>query len=335
MYSNFRDDFACNLVNLGLTNETIYEVLKQLDIASYNYDVSEKCTDVVLYNQELPEMVKKFLVTRKVEGLSDKTLYNYKRFLEIFFFTVKKSPEQVDTDDITCFLYWYKRRNPEKEVSDRSMEKVLDCLRSFFKWMYYRRYIDFNPVAPIRPIKYEKKMKEPLTEEELEVVRRCCRTVKERAIVEVFFSTGCRVGELVNLKKSDVNWQERTVHLFGKNKKHRTGFLNVKSLFALRDYLNSRDDTNEYLFVSDRKPHNQMHTCGVQKIIRNISERANLNKPLHPHIFRHTTATIMLEKGASLQDIQKILGHEEIETTLKYAKVNLKSVHDAHKKYVC
>lgn len=334
MYTKFKDEFMSRLMSINAPVDYIKDVLQQLDIVAYNYDISTKCTEIVVYNQELPELAKKFLVTRKIEGLANGTLYNYKRFLEIFFFTVQKAPEEVTTDDITFFLYWYKRRNPDHEVSDRSMEKVLDCLRSFFKWMYYRRYIEFNPVAPIRPIKYEKKMKEPLTEDELEVVRRCCKTLKEKAIVEFFFSTGCRVGELVNLKISDVNWDERTVHLFGKNKKHRTGFLNVRSIFTLKDYLNSREDTNEWLFVSDRKPHNQMHTCGVQKIIRNIAERAGLKKPLHPHIFRHTTATIMLEKGASIQDIQKVLGHEEIETTLKYAKVNIKQVQEAHRKYI-
>ena len=334
MYDHFRNDFAGNLFGLDLPADVVNAIIEQLDIAAYNYDISRKCTEIVLYNGELPELAKKFLVTRKVEGLSDKTLYNYKKFLEIFFFMVKKAPEQVETDDITYFLYWYKRRNPEYEISDRSLDKVLDCLRSFFKWLYYRRHIGFNPAAPIRPIKYEKRMKEPLTEEELEIVRRCCITPKEKALVEVFFSTGCRVGEIVNMKLSDVNWNDRTVHIFGKGKKHRTGFLNVKSLFALKDYLESREDSNEYLFVSDRKPHDQMHTCGVQKIIRNLAKRAGLSKPLSPHIFRHTTATIMLNKGASLQDIQIVLGHEEIETTLNYAKVSTKHVQEEHRKYI-
>lgn len=334
MYNHFKSDFAQNLIGLNLSADIMRAIMEQLDVASYNYEISRKNTEIVLYNEELPELAKRFLVTRKVEGLSDKTLYNYKKFLEIFFFFVKKAPEEVETDDITFFLYWYKRRDPEHEVSDRSMDKVLDCLRSFFKWLYYRRYIDFNPVAPIRSIKYEKKFREPLTEEELEIVRRCCCTPKEKALVEIFFSTGCRVGEIVNMKRSDVDWNDRTVHIVGKGKKHRTGFLNVKSMFALKDYLNSREDSNEYLFVSDRQPHEQMHTCGVQKIIRNLAKRANLSKPLSPHIFRHTTATIMLNRGASLQDIQIVLGHEGIETTLNYAKVNIKHVQDEHRKYV-
>lgn len=335
MYSQMKSDFTRNLFELKLPMDTVCAVLEQLDITVRDYEVQKRCTEVAVYDFSLPELAKSYLITKTVEGLSDATLCNYKRLLEIFFQTIRKVPEQVRTEDITYFLYWYKKRNPNREISDRSLDKVLDTLKAFFKWAFDRNYIERNPAAVIRPIKYEKKIQDHLTEVELEKVRRACVTVKEKALVELLFSTGCRVLEVANMKLGDINWDNRTVTVFGKGKKYRIAFLNVRSCFVLQEYIeNYRQGSSEYLFVSDRKPHGQMHNSGLEKMVHNIAERANIEKNLTPHVFRRTVATHMLEKGASLQDIQKILGHEKIETTLRYAKVNIKQVQETHRKFV-
>ena len=334
MYENFKSDFALNLSKSDFTSDQIRSALSILEQSMYNYEVTPKQTSLIPYNGEIPELVKKFLITKKMEGFSEGTLYNYQRFLYNFFFHIKKTPEQVETDDIIWYLYWYQHRDAEIHVSDRSLDKVLNCIRSFYKWVYGRRFIPFDPAAPIKPIKYEVKERYALTETELEIVRRSCETLKEKAIVEVFYATGCRCHELVTLQRSDVNWDDKTIHIFGKGKKHRTSYISTRAAFVLRDYLESRTDSNEHLFVSDRAPHDPLHNAGVEKIVRNIAKRANLNKPLTPHIFRHTLATHLINRGCTLDSIQKILGHAEIGTTMRYAKRDHENVHLEYKKYI-
>ena len=331
MYGQFLNDFVFELNKNGFSNNDIRNIITSLEGALYNYDIVKKETQMVLYNEELPMLAKKFIVAKKIEGLSELTLYNYTRFLQIFFFTTKKAPEQIKTDDIRAFLYMYKK---ERNICDRSLDKVRECLSTFFRWLYAEEYIERDPTLPIKRIKYEKKPVQALTEEELETVRRACKTLKEKAIVEVLYSTGCRVSELVGIKRSDIDWHEKTILLFGKGKKYRTGFLNIRAEFALKDYLNSRDDDNEYVFVSDRKPHNQIHKCGVEKIIRNIAARTNIEKKITCHVFRHSTATLMLQRGAAIEDVKEILGHEQINTTLIYAQHTMEHIKSEHKRCV-
>lgn len=209
-------------------------------------------------------------------------------------------------------------------------------MASFYSWMHIEGYIEKNPMLAVNKIKYEKKPRKPCTQTDLEYLRMACKTPKQKAILEVLYSTGCRVGELVILKKSDIDWQEKTVHLFGKGKKHRVSFLNAKAEVALKEYLNSRKDDNEYLFVSDRKPYNEMHKSGIQKIMREMAERAgdNINKKVSPHVLRHTTATKLYESGVDLSSIQTILGHQNINTTTIYTHNSLDHVKMEHRKAV-
>jgi integrase/recombinase XerD len=335
MYTHFKDELIIQLSTLGLSSDMLNTIMEQVDIVAYNYDIKEKETELIPYEYGLPELVNKYLVTKSVEGLSKDTLANYKRCLTHFFYFIKKQPEEINEEDITIFLYWYKRRNPEKEISDRSLDKILDTLKSFFKWAFNRRYIDYNPTSTLPPIKHARKVQDHLDDVELEQVRRACKTKKETALVEFLFSTGCRVSEVANVKLNDINWRDRTVEVFGKGKKYRTAFLNVRTCFCLQDYIeNYRQGTSEYLFVSDRRPYNEIHKTGIEKIIRNIASRTNVDKHLTCHTFRRSLATQMLDKGAAIQDIQKILGHDKIETTMRYAKVNTKHVQETHRRFI-
>lgn len=326
MLNEFKDDVALQLSSHGYSTEKIQELLNILEDVTYNYDIIPKETQMIVWKYELPESAKKFLIAKKIKGCSDLTLYNYNRFLTIFFQALRKPEIEVDTEEIEYFLYWYQNKRTEKTISDRSLDKVLDCLKSYFGWCYARRIIPFNPTLAIDSIRYEKKERVALTEAELEIVRRACKTVREKAIVEVLYSTGCRVSELVGMKISDINWNDRTVKVFGKGKKHRIAFFNIKAMFLIKDYLNSRTDSSEYLFVSDRAPHNQLHNCGVQKIIRKIAKRSGLTKPISCHIFRHTLACRLLCSGADIISIQKILGHSNINTTMIYAHAEMEHV---------
>lgn len=333
MYEQFKNEMLVELAKKGVDNEQIMEVIECLDVAAYGYEIRKKETSIVPFNAEIPGLVKTFLVCKSVEGYSKGTLYNYGKILRNFFLRLQKTPEMVMANDIRVYLYAYQE---ERGMSNRSLDKIRGCLSSFYKWMHVEGYIEKDPTMGIGKIKYDKKPRKPCTQMDLEYLRMACKTPKERAILEVLYSTGCRVGELVILKKDDIDWKEKTVHLFGKGKKHRTGFLNAKAEVALKEYLNSRQDDKEWLFVSDRKPHDQMHTSGIQKNIRTICSRAgsNINKKVTPHVLRHTTATRMLENNSDLTSIQAVLGHSNINTTMIYAHNTMESVKLDHRKAV-
>lgn len=331
MYEQLRNDFALEVANLE--QYTVVEILQVLDRVSAKYDVKLKETGLSVIEEELPRIVQLYLVCKKMSGLSDTTLRNYKVFLQLFFRETHKSPQTITTNDIRVFLYLYQQN---RGISSRSLDKYREYLGHFFTWAHDEGYIQTNPSKNISAIKYEERPREALTQIELEYLRKACVSVKEKAIIEFLYSTGCRVSELTNVKRDDVNWNDKSVHLFGKGKKHRVSFINAKAEITLKEYLDSRNDDCEYLLVTSRKPYRQMHKDGVEKIVRNISNRASelTGKRITPHILRHTTATTALRNGMPIADISKLLGHEKIDTTMIYAKSSLSDVQAGHKKYI-
>lgn len=334
MYEQMKNEFMKQLMTkCNFNNGDIQAIAQCLDLTALNYDVKKKETQLVPYNQELPEIVKTFIVCKSVEGYAKGTLYNYTKLLTNFFFAIQKAPEQVTANDIRTYLYMYQK---ERGISNRSLDKVRDNISAFYRWLHNEGYVDKNPCAAIPKIKYEQKPRTHCTQMELEYLRKSCETLKQKAILEVLYSTGCRVGELVILRKEDIDWNAKSVHLFGKGSKHRTSFLNAKAEVALKEYLNSRTDDNEWLFVSDRSPHDQMHVCGIQKIMRGILQRANghVDKNITPHTLRHTCATRMVENNSDLVSVQKILGHSNINTTMTYVHTTLDNVKHEHLKAI-
>jgi site-specific recombinase XerD len=332
MYEKLKNQFALSLSSI-YSNEDIETILRKLDIVSYNYEIKQKETSITLYNYEMPEMVKIYLVCKKVEGLADGTLYNYGKTLENFFFQVRKTPDKISPNDIRVYLYHYQET---KQISNRSLDKVRQVICGFFTWSNSEGYLERNPAITIKSIKYEKKERKPMSQIELEYIRQSCKTLREKAIVEFLYSTGCRVSELCCVKKSDIDWNSKSVHLFGKGKKHRTSYINAKAEVSLLAYLNTRNDDSEYLFVSERKPHGQLKKDAIEKVIRIIAQRASeyVDKPISPHVFRHTCASTALNNGMPIEDISCLLGHENISTTMIYSKISLDNVKNNHKKYV-
>ena len=331
MYEQMRNDFLVALS--GASELNVETVLKFLDQAATNYEVKQKESDMGEWCDELPEVVQTYLVCKRMAGLSNSTLNNYKIILNVFFREVKKEPQLVTANEIRKFLYAYQE---QKGVSRRTIDKYREYITRFFTWAHDEGYISNNPARNIIAIKYEEKPREALTQVELEYLRMACATIRERAIVEFLYSTGARVSELTIMKKSDINWYDKSVHLFGKGRKHRISFLNAKAEVALINYLDSRNDDSEFLFVSMKSPHDNLKKDGIEKIIRNIAKRAskNIGKHITPHILRHTTATMALQSGMPISDISKLLGHESIDTTMIYAKSSLEDVRSGHKKYI-
>lgn len=305
-----------------------------MNIIAYDFDISPKETALITYEEDtVPALLKTYLVCKKMEGLSEQTLYNYGHYLKFFFRSLQKEPHLVTANDIRIFLYKYQT---EKQICSRTLDKYRTYIASFFQWAVDEEYLDKNPSKSIKPIKYEIKPRQALTQLELEYLRMACSDTRERAIIEFLYSTGCRVSELTNVRISDIDWKKKTVILFGKGKKYRTSYINAKAEVALKKYLQSRTDDTEYLFVSSRKPYCQLHKAGLERIIRKLSclviEKTNKN--ITPHILRHTTATTALENGMPVEDISKLLGHSNISTTMIYAHTSQENIQNEHKKCV-
>lgn len=331
MYEQLRNDLLVAMT--GVASEAVATALKALDQVAGRYDITRKETGLMAYNGELPESAKIYLVCKKLAGLSEATLENYRGTLTLFFRTVGRPPEQVTSNDIRMWLYAYQQ---SRGVSDRTLDKYREYIVRFFSWANDQGYLPNNPGRNVESIKYEERPRQALTQIELEYLRMACKTSRELAIIETLYSTGCRVSELGALKKSDVDWYEKSVHLFGKGKKHRYSFLNAKAEVALRVYLESRTDACEYLFVTSRKPYRSLSKDGIEKIVRVLNDRASLHisKHITPHILRHTTATTALHNGMPVEEISKLLGHESIDTTMIYAESSLEAVRADHKKHI-
>lgn len=313
------------------TSEQLQLIGKALDRAAFSYDVAVKETALVIADDPIPMLVKTYIVVKKTEGLSDATLANYYNTLKMFFLFIKKQPHEVTANDIRIFVYEYQQI---KNVSDRTLDKYREYICWFFKWAHEEEYLPKDPGRAVKGIKHEIKERQALTEIELEHLRIACKTPRDKAMIEFLYSTGCRVSELTIVKKSDIDWQQGTVRLFGKGKKHRTSYINAKCEVILKEYLKTRTDTSDYLFVSARKPHAQIGKASVEKVVKMLGEQANLSRRITPHVLRHTTATRAVNRGMAIEDVSKLLGHASVATTMIYAKVAEENVHKQHRKCV-
>ena len=324
MYEHFKNAFLTAIAHIVDISQ-IKMISKALDKTAKDFEFTEKCTDLIPYGVGEPELVKTYIVSKKIEGLSEKTLYNYRTHLRLFFETVRKPPEKIATNDIRIYLYQYQK---EKGITNRSLDKIRQCIRSFYEWAVDNEYIDKNPARLLNQIKYTAKPRQSLSQMDLEHVRRSCESEKDTAIIEMLYSTGCRVSELIGIKFTDIDFDTKKVHLFGKGGKYRDSFINAKAEIALQEYLKVRKGNSEYLFVSDRKPYNQIKKEAVEKIVRRISDKSGIE--MTPHILRHTTATTAMRNGMPVESIQAMLGHSKIDTTMIYAKADIGAVQQQH-----
>lgn len=328
MYEHFRNDFLSDLMTSFPAND-VERIGKILDKAAANYDFSEKETSLAVIDEDIPKIVKLYLASKKLEGLSDNTIENYSGRLRIFFEAIRRPPQDIQTNEIRMFLVTYQVQN---KISDRSLDKYRQILNSFFEWCLNEEYITKNPCKNIKEIKYEVEPRHSLTRFQLEKVRRACKTPRDLAIVDILYSTGCRVTELVNMKLSDINTQDNSVEIVGKGKKHNTVYLNEKAQISLNDYMAVRKGDSEYIFLSERAPYNKLSTRTVEAMFKQIGEQLNIK--LTPHILRHTSATLALQSGMPITQVQKMLGHANVNTTQIYAETSQEEIATSHKRYV-
>ncbi len=314
-----------------LTVNQMQKITECLDVCAALYEIKPAELALSVPSNDIPELIKMYIATKTVEGQSKASLNNRLGHLRMFCRYVKKPIERVTPQDIRVFLYQYQQ---ERNISSASLDKLRSEVCSLFHWCAAEGYIDRDPAITVKPIRCEKKQRQSLSQIELEYIRKACRSVRERAMIEFMYSTGCRVSEMCIVKLSDVNFQTDEVHLFGKGRKHRTSYLNAKAHVALQEYLNTREDDSVYLFVSDRRPHHQICKDAVELIIRKIRQRAGITKTVTPHIIRHTTATQAVRHGMPIEEVQKLLGHENVATTMIYVETAQDDVRAGHARAV-
>lgn len=326
-YERMKHSFLTELNRVGFDITTINTVSNVLDRVIHPYELSIKETALSAKVYSIPQLVKTYLVVKKTECLSDGTLENYGRILKAFFIYIRKQPEEIEANDIRIFIYEY---GQTRKISDRTLDKYRAMICWFFQWAYMEEYIPRNPAKSIKPIKHEVKERVSLTQIELEYLRMACLTKRERAMLEFLYSTGCRISEMISVQKEDINWQDQTVCLFGKGRKHRVSYLNAKCVVAIREYLLSREDDCPSLFITERKPYRHITKDAAEKIIRLLSARSNVSTHVTPHILRHTTATQAINNGMPIEDVSRLLGHANINTTMIYAKSSKAKIQTEH-----
>ena len=276
------------------------------------------------------ELVKKFLAAKRIEGCSEKTLKYYQTTIEAMFNEIPKGARHIQTDDLRSYLTEYQSKNGSSRVTIDNIRRILS---SFFSWLEDENYILKSPVRRIHKVKTTVSVKETYTDEELETLRDNCTELRDLAMIDMLASTGMRVGEMVLLNKADINFNERECVVFGKGDKERVVYFDARTKIHLQSYLTSRTDEDPALFVTIRAPHKRITIGGVETRLRKMEQDLNIHK-VHPHKFRRTLATMAIDKGMPIEQLQQLLGHQRIDTTLQYAMVKQSNVKMAHKKFL-
>lgn len=330
MRERFVKTFMTKLIG-EISDDALKIVYQKLMVFVSDYEIAPRNTEIVPYEGYLPECYEIFFATRKIEGLSIRTLELYNMVLHNFFFQVNKNLREITTNDIRIYLY---KTQETRKISNATLDNRRVIIQTFFEWAANEGYIGSNPCRNIKAIKHERAQRKPLSGMELERVRNACETLRDKAMIEMLYSTGCRVTELERLNITDVDFEQKDVHLFGKGDKHRTSCLNVRAELALKNYLATRNDDNPALFVSERAPHGRLKKPAIEKRVRQLGEMSKIGRRVYPHLIRHTTATDGLDRGMPIEEVQQFLGHVNINTTMVYAQVSRTNLKRDHRRCI-
>ena len=292
-----------------------------------NYEVIEDTGKAKESEQDFVEL---FLSAKRIEGCSDKSLKYYKSTIIAMLISLDKNVKYIVTDDIRGYLTEYQQKNGLSKVTIDNIRRILS---SFFSWLEDEDYILKNPVRRIHKVKTGTNIKENYSDEALELMRDNCTELRDLAMIDMLASTGMRVGEMVLLNRNDIDFNERECIVFGKGSKERVVYFDARTKIHLQNYLNSRKDNNEALFVSLKAPYERLQIGGIETRLREFGKQLGLHK-VHPHKFRRTLATMAIDKGMPIEQLQQLLGHKKIDTTLQYAMVKQSNVKIAHRKYI-
>lgn len=298
--------------------------------------LQEQLSQVTITECDIPKgndiniLLDSFISAKKIEGCSDKSMHYYKRTIELFSESVALPITQITTMHIRDYLVQYQNQHLCSKVTIDNMRRILS---SFFAWLEDEDYIVKSPVRRIHKVKTESYVKDTLSDEDLEKMRDCSSSLRDLAMLDLLISTGIRVGELVGINRNDLNFQERQCVVFGKGNKERLVYFNARAKIHLEAYLRERKDNNPALFVGLHAPYKRLQISGVERRIKQLGARAGIGG-VHPHKFRRTMATMAIDKGMPIEQVQRLLGHVRIDTTLHYAMVNQTNVKLSHRKYL-
>lgn len=313
-----------------LNLEQLEELRRVLTNALHEVEIAEKKSLGPLEAEENRELLGVFIAAKRIEGCSEKSLKYYDSTIQRMLCSADKPVREISTDDLRGYLADYLKLRNSSKVTIDNMRRIFS---SFFGWLEDEDYILKSPVRRIHKVKAEKPIKETFSDEGLELLRDACEEIRDLAMVDLLASTGMRVGELVRLNREDINFHERECVVFGKGGNERVVYFDARTKIHLRNYLDSRGDSNPALFVSLTLPHKRLMIGGVETRLREIGKRADIQK-VYPHKFRRTLATRAIDKGMPIEQVQQLLGHVKIDTTMHYAMVNQANVRNSHRKYI-
>lgn len=311
-----------------LNNEQKGKLKEVLLYTFYNIEVTSIKDELV---EDTTDYAKMFIAAKRIEGCSERTLNYYETTIRVMIEKLSKKINSIETEDLRNYLSEYQAKNNCSKVTIDNVRRILS---SFFAWLEDEDYIMKSPVRRIHKVKATQTVKETYTDEELEEMRDACVEIRDLAMVDFLASTGVRVGELVNLDRVDIDMQERSCVVLGKGGKEREVYFDARTKIHLQNYLNTRTDNNSALFVSLLRPYDRLKISGVEIRLRELGKRINIKK-IHPHKFRRTMATKAIDKGMPIEQVQVLLGHRKIDTTLQYAMVNQNNVRNSHKRFIC
>lgn len=315
----------------GILNNAQRQKLSEvLEHCFFNVEVIALGNENLIQSKSNQALKDEFLSAKQVEGCSERSVNYYSSTLDNLIKTLEKPFNQMETEDLRVYLSEYQKKN---DASKQTIDNIRRILSSFFTWLEDEDYILKSPVRRIHKIKTMKQVKETYSDEALEKLRDNCKTIRDLALIDMLASTGMRVGELVKLNRVDVDFVNRECVVLGKGSKERVVYFDARTKLHLQNYLNSRTDDNEALFVSLLEPHNRLEIAGVEIMLRKLGRSLEINK-VHPHKFRRTLATRAIDKGMPIEQVQKLLGHQKIDTTMEYAIVDQQNVKNSHKKYL-
>lgn len=312
------------------TENQVEKISEIISVELSKYDIQVKLTDVEGVKRDNQNLVNLFLSAKCIEGCSDKTIHYYQTSIEKLLISISKEIRDINTNDIRCYLA---EQQNEKQLSKVTIDNLRRIFSSFFSWLEDEDYITKSPVRRIHKVRTDTLIKEVLSDENMEILRDSCTEIRDIAMIDLLSSTGIRVGELVKMNRDDIDFQERQCVVFGKGNKEREVYFNARTKIHLKRYLETRIDDNSALFVSLSSPYTRLTISGVESRLRILGKRVNLLK-VHPHKFRRTLATMAIDKGMPIEQVQKLLGHVKIDTTLHYAIVNQNNVKLAHRRYL-
>ena len=326
-----KDKIITQVVNImaeQLTMEQLEQLERVLAASLANVVMADNISNIDETSN--PKLLHLFISATRIEGCSEKSLKYYKMVIEKMVAELDKPIRQISTSDLRTYLANYQKERQSSKVTIDNMRRIFS---SFFSWLEDEDYILKSPVRRIHKIKTDKVIKETLSDESLELLRDTCDNIRDLAMIDLLASTGMRVGELVRLNREDINFHERECLVFGKGNSERIVYFDARTKIHLINYLDSRKDDNSALFASLAYPYERLMIGGVETRLREIGRRANLQK-VHPHKFRRTLATRAIDKGMPIEQVQHLLGHVKIDTTMHYAMVNQANVKNSHRKYI-